>query len=165
MEYKLTDKDGRTYGGTQWGENVTHSAQGEGNGLCSDGVIHAYRDPLVAVFANPVHGDFDPKTMLLWEGEAKDIRVRDGLKGGCKTFTTFHTIPLPVVTIEQRAEIAIRCALEVHHESNFLKWATAWLDGSNRTMRAARAAAAAAWAASKFDIAQTIHDVVRSKER
>lgn len=40
MKYKLTNQDGCTWGDTQWGPGVTHTAEGDGTGVCSNGVIH-----------------------------------------------------------------------------------------------------------------------------
>ena len=49
--YKLTDGDGQTRGGTQWGPGVSHSGTGKGE-LCGPGWIHAYEHPLIAVLLN-----------------------------------------------------------------------------------------------------------------
>lgn len=68
--YKLTDAEGRTghgYNLTQWGENVTHGPlSGEGD-LCGPGFFHAYTDPLVGLFLNPIHANI--KDPLVWERE------------------------------------------------------------------------------------------------
>jgi len=147
--YKLTDENGRTHNQTQWGEGVTHSGTGKG-GLCGPGFIHAYEDPLVAVFMNPIHADFpDP---LMWEAEG-EIAIRNGqLKCGCVSLTTVREIPLPVVTTEQRIRFAILCAKEVCRDAEWNAWADKWLSGEERgkeSAAAARAAASAdaAWAA------------------
>ena len=34
--YKLTDEHGQTYGGTQWGEGVSHKAKPGDGPLCSE---------------------------------------------------------------------------------------------------------------------------------
>ena len=107
---KLTDAEGYTRRGEknqlQWGEGVTHSARGTGTILCSDGFIHAYEHPLIASFMNPVHADIEAP--LCWEVEG-DVVLREGqLKCGLKTCTTVKRTPLPVITTEQRVEIAIR---------------------------------------------------------
>ena len=150
--YKLTDKDGYTRKGKEneclWGENITHIATGKGSLLCSRDLIHVYRNPLIALFMNPSHADF--KNPLLWECEAKGDCNHDGqLKSGFKTVTTIRRIDLPVITLEKRIRISIYCALKQYSAPSFVKWANAWLDGSDRSARAARAACAeaAAWAA------------------
>lgn len=154
--YKLTDANGCTKNNTQWGENVTHRAQGYGAGtgdLCSDRYIHAYEHPLLAVLMNPIHANFDRPR--LWEAEG-EVVTRDGqLKCGCVELTTIREIPVPVMTTDQRVEFAIRCALAVYNETSFVAWANKWLDGADRSAAraawaagaAARAAEAAAWAA------------------
>ncbi len=155
--YKLTDEHSRTYDNTQWGENVTHAAKGRGNELCSDGVIHAYTSPILAVLCNPIHADFsDP---VLWEAEG-EIVASDGLKTGVKKLTTIRRIPLPSITPEQRVKFAILSALQVEQNQTFVAWAQTWLSGQDRSKtaakeaaetaaRAAEAAEAAAWAAGE----------------
>ena len=149
MNCKLTDKDGRTYEGCQWGENITNRAKGKGKALCSSGVIHYYEDPLLAVFANPIHGRFDLKTALLWEFKPKREINKDNLKCACKEGTTIKLIPIPEMTIEQRVEIAIRCSLEIKQKPKYVEWAKRWLDRTDRRRAAADAARAAAAAAAR----------------
>ena len=107
--YKLTDKNHQTFGGTQWGENVTHKATGRG-GLCSPGVIHSYRSALLAVLMNPIHGNFNPA--VLWEAECSTILHDDGTKLGSKCLTTRRIIPLPKISERQRVIFGILCAEE-----------------------------------------------------
>jgi hypothetical protein len=142
--YKLTDGDGQTRGGTQWGPGVSHSGTGEG-GLCGPGWIHAYEHPLVAVLMNPIHANF--KNPRLWEAEG-EVGLRDGqLKCGCKTLTTIREIPLPAITTEMRVRFAILCAKEVcAADIAWNAWADKWLSGEDRTQAAAEAAQATAWA-------------------
>jgi hypothetical protein len=92
---------------------------------------------------NPSHADF--KNPLLWECEANGECAHEGqLKSGFKTVTTIRRIDLPVITLEQRIRISIYCALKQYSALSFVKWANAWLDGSDRSARAARAACAEA---------------------
>ena len=152
--YKLTDKDGYTRKGKEneclWGENITHIATGKGSLLCSRDLIHVYRNPLIASFMNPSHADF--KNPLLWECEANGECAHEGqLKSGFKTVTTIRRIDLPVITLEQRIRISIYCALKQYSAPSFVKWANAWLDGSDRSARAAEA---------KFDLLTIIKSVV-----
>jgi hypothetical protein len=143
--YKLTDGDGKTWGGTQWGPGVSHSGTGEGE-LCGPGWIHAYEHPLIAVLMNPLHGDFE--NPRLWEAEG-EVALRDGqIKCGCKTLTTIREIPLPAVTTEMHVRFAILCAKEVCACLSWNAWADKWLSGEDRTQAAAAAAAAAARASA-----------------
>jgi len=138
MRYKLTDENGQTYGGYEWGPGVSHSAPGTGE-LCSDGWIYVYDSPCVAVMMNPCHADFE--NPRLWECEVSGKELDDhGLKRGVQKCMTVQEIPVPVLTTEQRVEIAIRCALRVWSNVDFTRWAERWLDGTDRS-------AAAAWAA------------------
>ncbi len=188
MKYKLTNQDGYTRKGetneTLWGENVTHAATGEGNELCTDGVIHYYDSPEEAAFYNPIHADI--KDPVCWEAKGRKV-AHDGVKGGCKTVTTIRKVPLPEITTEQRVEIAIRCALTVYSNPSFVLWANNWLSGKDRSAAAAAAAARAAaaraaeaaavaaaevaagaaaevaWAARKINVKSIIRKVIGGK--
>lgn len=144
--YKLTDGDGKTLNGTQWGPGVSHSGTGEG-GLCGPGWIHAYEHPLIAVLMNPIHADF--KNPRLWEAKG-EVGLRDGqLKCGCKTLTTIREIPLPEITAEMRARFAILCAKDVCACSAWNAWADKWLSGEDRSAEAAAVAARASYDAAR----------------
>ena len=146
--YKLTTQDFKTREGypneTLWGRGVSHTAKGHGTELCSDGYIHAYLSPLLAVLMNPIHAGI--QNPVVWEAEGS-VSVSDGLKVGCKTLTTVRQIPLPSVTTEQRVRFAILCALAVNKDEAFKIWAGGWLSGLDTSEEAARAARAAGWAA------------------
>ena len=149
--YKITDKNDRTYGGCQWGENVTHIADGQGN-LCSEHWIHFYTDTSLAVVINPINGYYDPETMHLWECEAEIGKDDNGLKFGTTKLTTLKRIAIPSISKAAKIRFAIYCALEVYKDKDFAQWADDWLSGENRSEVAARAAARAAakeaaWAA------------------
>ena len=143
--YKLTDRNGCTYGGCLWGEGIEHTASGEG-GLCGPGWLHAYTHPLLAVVFNPIYGHIEDP--LLWEAEG-DVGATDhGLKVGCTRLRTVQQIPLPEVTPEQRVRFAILCARSVCNNAAWLAWANAWLDGTDRSEESASAIARALWAQS-----------------
>ncbi len=142
--YKLTDANGCTYGGTQWGEGATHKAQGAGSTLCTGDVIHVYDSPLKAVFMNPIQGKFNLVTAKLWKCRVRQVVADDGTKVGVKECTTIEEAPLPVLTIEQRVEVAIRIARLTSKDAAWNRWADRWLDGSDRSSKSAYAASAAA---------------------
>jgi len=155
--YKLTDENNRTYGGCQWGKNVTVETDGEG-GLCGPGFTHFYTDPLLAVFLNPIYRNFDLTTAHLWECEGTVAKKDRGLKVGCTRGTTIRRIPLPEVTLEQRVRFGILCAQEIPQPNAWNDWAEGWLSGKDRNGEATWAAAGAAakaaadtaaWAAAK----------------
>ena len=139
--YKLTNGDGQSYGGTQWGKGITHKAIGLGTGLCTKDVIHAYKSPLLALLLNPTHANISKPQ--LWEAEG-EIVADDGLKVGCKELTTVKRMRVPKITTEHRVRFAILCALEVYDDGKFRAWARAWLDGSDRSKAAAETVARAA---------------------
>ena len=183
--YKLVSQTMETRN-TQWkvGEKVT--AKGDSNELCTDGVLHQYASPLMAVFFNPVHADI--KNPRLFRVECSPIVADDGTKQGVKEQTLVEELPLPIITPEQHTTIAIKCALEIYKEPSFVAWAHEWLSGKNRSKeaadaaadaadaaraaRAARAAAyaaradadAAAYAASNINIQRIIEDVVNGNK-
>ena len=139
--FKLTNENGQTRGMTQWGENVSHTAKGDGKELCSDGWIHYYTHPLLAVLMNPVHAKFaSPK---LWEAEASGEIINEPLKSGCKTLRTIKEIPLPEISRVQRIAFGILCAKEVYDDEAWNSWADKWLSGDDRSKESAYAADAA----------------------
>ena len=136
--YKLTDNIGRTRGMTQWGNNVSHTAKGDGKELCSNGFIHYYTHPLLAVLLNPIHADFTyPK---LWEAEASGEIIDEALKSVCKTLTTIKEIPLPEISGVQKIAFGILCAKEVCKDERWNSWADKWLSGKDRSNESANAA-------------------------
>ncbi|MCK9460609.1 MAG: hypothetical protein M0R80_13300 [Proteobacteria bacterium] len=145
--YKLTDENDQTQNSCQWGENITHETSGEGK-FCGPGFTHWYLDPLLAVFLNPIHGDFDPKTMHLWEGKGEIVKNDHGLKVGCTKATTLRRISLPEISTENRIKIAILCTKQVCKEQAWNTWADNWLSGKDRTRKSATAASAAASASA-----------------
>ncbi len=142
---KITNSKGLTKNNTQWGENVTHEIKVKGRELCSDQVFHGYKDEYLAVFFNPIHGDYG-EDMLLWEAEG-NVVANDGTKLGFKKQTTIKQIPIPKITTEQRTEIAIRRSLMVYKEESYKEWAENWLSGKDRAESAAWSARSAVWSA------------------
>ena len=144
--YKLTDEHGKTRNNTRWGEGMTHSGTGEGE-LCSEGWIHAYTHPLLAVLFNPSHANF--KTPRLWEARGTGKKKSDGLKVGFQSLTTIKEIPLPKITTTQKIAFSILASKKVYKDAKWNKWADKWLSGKNRAADAAYAAYAAAYAAAR----------------
>jgi len=134
MLYKLTYPDGTTRKGedneTQWGRGVKHTAKGKScwprRTMCTDQVIHAYRSPEIAVFANEFHAEIG--NPLCWSAKGR-VLVEDGLKVGCRTLTTLETVPLPVLTREHGVRIALRTVTEEKLGSSTLPGGWAWLAG------------------------------------
>lgn len=141
MYTKLTDENNRTRNGMQWGDGVSHGAPGDGE-LCTDSWIHAYSDldefpGAVALFWNPIHAGI--KSPHLWR-VAIDGESKSGLdKLGARMVTTVAQLPLPCITIRQRVEIAIRCAMCVCQDEIWRAWAIKWLSGEYRSNDATRA--------------------------
>ena len=142
--YKLTTKDNFTrkgeIGETKWKIGKWITAAGTG-GLCTAGVIHAYRSSLFAALLNPAHAYISKPVCWLAEGE--EIVEESADKIGVKRLRVIRREALPVFTIEQRVRFAIGVALEVDSDKSFRQWALAWLAGTNRFAYAASAAFAA----------------------
>jgi hypothetical protein len=129
--YKLTDQKGRTKSGMQWGEGIEHSATGKGTYLCSDGFIHAYESPLIALFMNPIHAEFSNPRMWLSEG---NISLSDGLQVGCKTLKTIKEVKdFQRPSSNQRVAFGILSAKQVTKDVKWNNWADNWLSGLDRT--------------------------------
>ena len=149
--WKLTDANGQSKNQTQWGPGVRHRGTGKGE-LCSEGWIHYYRSPLLAVLLNPMHADFP--SPRLWEAKVSRKQVHEGyLKSGALWLETKKEIELPVVSDIRRVRFAILCAQTVYKDAGWNAWASDWLKGTNRVDAAAAraawadaAAARAAWA-------------------
>jgi len=144
--FKLTDERMSTYCSFQYELGVKAHALGKSNNPCSAGVIHAYADPRLAVIFNPIHSNFlNPR---LFEAETDTYLGTDECKCWCKALTLKRELPLPVISIEQKIEFAIRSALVVYNEYNFNLWAESWLSNVDRSKNAANAAAYAAYDAA-----------------
>jgi hypothetical protein len=146
MFYKLTDADGRTRGNCQWDDGVRHSAADltAAPEPCSPGVVHYYRDPLVAVFCDPIHGAYG-LSALLWECEADEgpDSGTDGLKCWGRWVKTVRQVPLPKPTTEQWIAFGILAVMEICYEPTWVKWATDWLANKDRSPAANASANAA----------------------
>jgi hypothetical protein len=93
MLYKLTNRDGTTYNGCKWGNNVTHELPKKKNPeLCSGDVIHIYKNKNLAYLLNPIHADFS--NPVVWKAEAK-IEAEDWEKSGGFKVTTIKKLSKP----------------------------------------------------------------------
>ena len=133
--YKLTRADFTTYNNTLWGEGVSHEALGYGE-LCGPGWIHAYEDATLGMMMNPVHADFNP--FVVWEAEG-EIGIRDGqFKCGTKLLTTLRIIKPIRPTMINRVAFGILCGKAIYTGPKWNDWADRWLDGTDRTAKAAK---------------------------
>jgi Cu/Ag efflux protein CusF len=163
--YKLTNEKMQTYCGYQWELQQWKETNGEGE-LCSPGWLHYYSDPLLAAFLNPIHADFAAPRLFQVE-VAEDAKVLEdhGLKLGCTKMRLVKELEMPAVTMEQRVKFGILCALEVYDGAKFVQWAANWLDGTDRSEKAAWAAnAAAAWAVDAAAAAWAANAAARAAE-
>lgn len=145
--YKLTDKNLQTYKGCQWVVGDWKETSGEGE-LCSEGWLHCYHHPLLAVLHNPIHANiFEP---LVWEVEVGGKYLNDNfIKCGFTKMRLVKQIELPVVTTNQRVAYGIYSSLEVYENTEYRRWAENWLNGTDRSITAAAVARTAARAAAE----------------
>ena len=138
--YKLTDSSNQTKNFTRWGNNVTHSAKTLNPNLCSDGWIHFYKDPILAVLINPKHANF--KNPNMWEAEVSEgvEELHEPLKSGARSLTAIKQVVIPTVTLTHKIAFGILCAKQVCRKTSFLLWADNWLSGADRSANAAYAA-------------------------
>jgi len=162
--YKLTDKNGMSglyYSNPlQWSEGVEHeitpSLRDKSQALCSSSYIHAYENPLVAVFMNPVHARF--KQPILWKATGQVVKRDRKLKCGCFSLRVHEKLELPVISTTQRVKIAIYCSLVHETSEQYKNWATKWLSGEDRTKDSAAATADIAYDDYAADAAATAAD-------
>lgn len=156
-KYKLITQDRKTRKGlpneTDWPIGKWNKATGSG-GLCSDGMLHCYDDPYLALFLNPIHANIENPIVCEVETRGRSMNDR-GLKRGYKEMRVARDLDISEPTTEQRVEFAIRCSMEVYKSDSFTRWAEGWLSGRDRSTDAARSAADAAWAAARFADAAT----------
>jgi len=141
--YKLLHQDKTSHGGCKWTIGEWKSTSGEGE-LCSEGWLHFYESPLLAVLHNPIHADLQ-KPRLFEVEIASDAKIKkDGqMKSGATKVRIVKEIPLPEINLVQRTAYAILCAKEVYKDEKWNKWAGKWLSGEDRSQTAANAASAA----------------------
>jgi hypothetical protein len=153
--YKLTDQNEATYNGKmKWGKNITNKLPHKENPqLCSQDVIHAYKNKNLAFLLNPIHGNYT--NPLLWEAKG-NIIIKDYGKIGCFELTTTKTIAIPN-WINSKAESKVRIQFAVLCAEIVLKYFTEKFPEDERPKKAIKAAkkylknpcnAAAAYAAN-----------------
>lgn len=136
--YKLTDQQMQTYNKFQWELNKWYKVSGEKK-LCSDGWLHFYSHPLLAVFLNPIHAAINNPRIFKVEVKGK-YEDDNGLKCGYSEARLIKELALPVITLNQHIAFEILCAMEVYKEKSFVEWANDWLSARDRSVAATQAA-------------------------
>lgn len=127
--YKLTRKDCTTYNGYAYTPGVWHVAPGKGN-LCSDGWLHAYEHPLLALLHNPIHAALPETDMLLWEASGDGVVLKDGqMKLGVERLRLDKQLEITHPTLEQRVAYGILAVVIVCNDPQWRQWAKDWLGG------------------------------------
>ena len=161
--YKLTDANGQTHNGCQWGPGVTNPCgklSGTG-GLCSGAFYHWHLTPELAAFLSPIHGNFNLATAQLWEVRVRGTVELDSgiLKGGSTECGTVRRVSLVIPTTEQRVRFSVYCAGAALDDAalDIPAW-SAWADNrlagdlswsaARSAARGAASATSAAWSAA-----------------
>ena len=152
IKYKLTNQKMQTYKGFQWKLGEWQEAQGGSDKeLCSNGWLHCYDSPLLAILHNPIHANIHNPRLFEVEvdGEFKDDK---GIKCGYKKMRLVREIPVPKITTEQRIKYAILCVKQIYTGKKWNIWADNWLSNVDRTAATANAIAYATADAAAYDI-------------
>ena len=152
IAYKLLDQELRSNNGQfQWEMGKEYTIEKPGNEMCSDEVFHCYNHPALAVLFNVLHADI--QNPRLFEIEVPEFVNDDKLKYASKSQKLIKEIDLPVISINQRIEFAIKVAKIVCKDEAWNAWADKWLSGEDRSEESANAAAANAANATAWNSA------------
>ena len=135
--YKLTDKDMQTHGGFQWVLGKRSPRLSGAGALCGPGYYHAYLSPATAVFFNAIHANFRVHEMRLFIARGIITLNDHDLKVGCRSLVLTEELPVPGMSDEQPVKFAILCARRVYYDLEWTKWSAKWLDGIDRSAKAA----------------------------
>jgi hypothetical protein len=102
-------------------------------------VFRVCEHPLLAVFLN--RAETENTFMFSGTGIAKSKKFSESLLNTFNNVKIERRVKLPDITLEQRVEFAIRCAMVIYEDKDWLKWANNWLNGTDRTLKSARKAA------------------------
>jgi len=180
IRYKLTKQDLTTYNKTKWVLNEWKETSGLG-GLCTEGWLHCYTSPLLAILLNPIHADIINPKLFKCEVEGKCL-TDNGKKEGWTRMRIIEEIEIPQLSLINKIAFAISCALEVNNDKKFVLWANNWLENKDRSKEyayyaanaayyayyaanAANSAAAAYYAANAADAACANIDLIKLAEK
>ena len=121
--YKLLNKNRTTCNNTHWPIGQWVEAQGDPNqGLCSDGWLHCYDSPELALFLNPIHANISDPIVCEVEVEGKS-RNDKGLKRGYRRMRVTKDLAIKRPTTEQCVRFAILCVKQVYKDDAWNAWA------------------------------------------
>jgi len=115
--YKLTTKTMRTRNNCQWKLGIWKETSGAGP-LCTNGWLHAYTDPNVAVLLNPIHAQV--KESRLFQAEGMGLKEIDfGRKVGYTKLRLVKELSVPEVTADFLRKYADRLIATFTESLNF----------------------------------------------
>lgn len=146
--YKLVKQDMTSYGGCKWKIEEWKEATGKADQpLCTDGWLHCYSSPLLAILHNPIHASIKDPRLFEVEVSGKTKDDSGTQRGFCK-MRLVRELSLPAVTQEQRIRYGILCAKAIYRDAKFVVRVDSWLSSEDRSKTAAWAAQAATQAAT-----------------
>lgn len=135
---KLTKPDRTTFRGFLWTPGKWVETSGHGP-LCTDGWIHIYEHPTLAVVFNPIHANFHEP--IAWRIEIGGSRLNDhGIKTGVSRCRLIEEIDLPKISLMARVRWVIELSLLLPQNPTYTTWAQRWIKGEDRSFVAAEAA-------------------------
>lgn len=119
--YKITHMDMSARHGFQYHLNQEAYATGKGMELCSDGVLHSYRHPLLATVFRFIHA-VDYTNLRIFEAEALGrINEPTQIKLGSKGLKLLKEVKMPVITEEFKLRVIALIGLELSSVKRFRK--------------------------------------------
>lgn len=115
----------------QWQPGVWVKAPGTGE-LCSDGWLHYYSHPLLAVLFNPIHADINNPKLWTIETSGK-LKSDNGVKFGASKLRLVQEIEMPKINMTQRVAFGILCSFKTNCSTDYGIWAKYWLNGVMRS--------------------------------
>jgi len=146
IRYKLTTQDLTTYNDTKWVLNEWKETRGTGK-LCTEGWLHCYTSPLLAILLNPIHADINSPKLFKCEVDGNCLEDY-GRKEGWTRMRLIEEMEIPQLSNINKIAFGILCALEVYKDKKWVTWANNWLENKDRSKESADAAADASYAAA-----------------
>jgi len=99
-------------------------------GVFSEGWLHCYSDPLIAILLNPINENI--QNPRIFEVEVDGKEAYNNMKYAYKKMRLIKEVNVPKITLEQKVKFAVLCALEVCTDNKFTSWAKDWYGGKKR---------------------------------
>jgi hypothetical protein len=99
-------------------------------GVFSEGWLHCYSDPLIAILLNPINENIQNPRLFEVEVDGKEAHCN--MKYAYKKMRLMKEVNVPKITLEQKVKFAVLCALEICGDNKFTSWAKDWYGDKKR---------------------------------